>query len=90
MFKAKGGFIESLSYTYDDATPWQISDKEKTQLPNTVSAAAKLLGNENPTNVDMKGYRLPMITDVAVTIKFIDSKSSTSGRKFYTFTPQTS
>ena len=90
MFKAKSGFIESLSYTYDDATPWQISDKEKTQLPNTVSAAAKLLGNENPTNVDMKGYRLPMITDVAVTIKFIDSKSSTSGRKFYTFTPQTS
>jgi len=63
LYKSKAGFIESLSHTFDDNTPWEI---------------------------DEKGYRLPMIIDVAVTIKFVENRGQTAGRKFYTFTPQTS
>ena len=38
----------------------------------------------------MKGYNLPFITDVSMTVKFLLSRNNTSGRKFYSFTPQTS
>jgi hypothetical protein len=74
MYKSKNSFIESLSYTIDDNTPWQISDKES---------------DRSGTDHDMKGYRLPMIVDVAITIKFLESRGNTEGKKFYTFTPQT-
>mgnify|MGYP001075599702 FL=1 len=75
LYKNKESFIESLSYTWDDSTPWNISDKE-----------AAL---DNGEDIDMKNFRLPMITDVAVTIKFLQSRKSTSGKKFYSFAPKT-
>jgi hypothetical protein len=74
MYKSKNSFIESLTYTVDDNTPWQISDKEL---------------DRSGTEYDMKGYRLPMIVDVAITIKFLESRGNTETKKFYTFTPVT-
>jgi hypothetical protein len=74
MYKSKNSFIESLTYTVDDNTPWQISDKEL---------------DRSGTEYDMKGYRLPMIVDVAITIKFLESRGNTEAKKFYTFTPVT-
>ncbi len=62
LYKNKESYIESLSYTFDDGTPWDI---------------------------DEANYRLPTITDVAVTIKFLQSRSSTEGGKFYSFAPTT-
>lgn len=84
LFDKKIGFIESLSYTYDDNTPWNITKKEKTVNYDNGGTATGL-----STDIDMKGYRLPMIVDVAVTIKFLESRNNTSGRKFYKFEPQT-
>ena len=75
LYKNKEAFIESLSYTWDDTTPWNITDKE-----------AAL---ENGEDIDMKNFRLPMITDIAVTIKFLQSRNSTSGKKFYSFNATT-
>lgn len=62
LYKNKYSFIESLSYTFDDSTPWEIEEKN---------------------------YRLPMIIDVATTIKFIESRGNTAGKKFYSFQPTT-
>ena len=62
LYKNKYSFIDSLSYTFDDSTPWEI---------------------------DEKNYRLPMIIDVAVGLKFIESRGNTSGKKFYSFQPTT-
>ena len=62
LYKNKESFIESLSYTFDDTTPWDI---------------------------DETNYRLPMITDVGLTIKFLQSRSTTEGSKFYSFAPTT-
>ena len=84
MYKNKFSFIESLSYTFDDNTPWNITDKER---PIGLTAAGTITGAN--TEIDMKGYRLPMIADVAVTIKFLESRSNSAGRKFYSFEPQT-
>jgi hypothetical protein len=83
MYKHRESFIESLSHTFDDTTPWQTSDKETT----VVSDSGLITGNSG--DIDMKGYRLPMITDVSITIKFLESRSNTRAKKFYTFTPQT-
>jgi len=84
LFDKKIGFIESLSYTYDDSTPWNITKKEKTVNYDNGGTATGL-----STDIDMRGYRLPMIVDVAVTIKFLESRNNTSGRQFYKFEPQT-
>jgi hypothetical protein len=98
MYKGKAAFIESLSYTFDDNTPWQIMDKEQSMS----SDVSKTGPSPNPKNgipqngqiqeIDMKGYKLPTIVDVAVSIKFIENRNETGiqdgNRKFYTFTPQ--
>ena len=62
LYKNKESFIESLSYTFDDTTPWDI---------------------------DETNYRLPMITDVGLTIKFLQTRSTTQTSKFYSFAPTT-
>ena len=75
LFDKRYSFIESLSYTYEDTTPWQVENSEVTS---------------DSTNVDMKGYKLPMMVTVNVGLKFLESRGNTGSRKFYTFTPQTS
>lgn len=62
LYKNKYSFIDSLSYTFDDSTPWEI---------------------------DERNYRLPMVIDVAVGLKFIESRGNTAGKKFYSFQPTT-
>lgn len=74
MYKGRFAFIESLSYTIDDNTPWQVNDKEEDRF-----------GTEH----DMIGFRLPMIVDVGITIKFLESRGNTSSKQFYSFTPLT-
>ena len=88
MYDKKVSFIESLSYSIDDNTPWNISNKEKTVLSNTFGVAT---GSPEIAEIDMKGYRLPTIVDVSITIKFIENRKETgteAGRSFYKFTPQ--
>ena len=36
LYKGKLAFIESLSYTWEDGTPWNVADKERTVLSNAV------------------------------------------------------
>lgn len=99
MYYRKAGFIESLSYTFDDNTPWQVADKEQNILSNVSGKyipATSTDGLVNPPQIEeisMKGYKLPTIADVAITIKFIENKDLTGiedgKRKLYTFTPNT-
>lgn len=85
LYKNRFGFIESLSHNYDDSTPWNVTNSET----SLATAGAGLLTGAS-SDIDMKGYRLPMITDVSVTVKFLESRNVTSNRKFYSFEPQTS
>jgi|TARA_B110000093_G_C12942885_1_gene398807 hypothetical protein len=75
LYKDKEGFIESLSHTWQDSTPWNITDTETSILSDEIK---------------MTGYKLPLITDVSITVKFLTSRNNTSGRKLYSFNPQTS
>ena len=88
MYEKKASFIESLSYTIDDNTPWNITNKEKTVFSN---AAGIITGVPENADIDMKGYRLPTIVDVSIGIKFIENRKTTGTelfRSLYTFTPQ--
>ena len=76
LYDKKYTFIDSLSYTYEDTTPWQVENSERTF--------------NGEADISMKGYRLPMMVNVSVGLKFLESRGNTSGKKFYTFTPQTS
>ena len=85
LYKGKLSFIESLSHTWDDNTPWNVTNKERKVLSND---AGIITGTPENADIDMKGYRLPMITDVSMTVKFLIGRNNTSGRKFYSFEPQ--
>jgi hypothetical protein len=87
MYKKKEGFIESLTYTIDDNTPWQIGNTEVT-IPSSTGAAKSDVAPRGGT-ADMKDYTLPMIVDVAITVKFVESRKTVSDRKFYPFRPLT-
>ena len=84
LYKGKLSFIESLSHTWDDNTPWNVTNKERKVLSNE----AGVITGTSEKDIDMKGYRLPMITDVSMTVKFLIGRNNTSGRKFYSFEPQ--
>jgi hypothetical protein len=84
MYKDKVSFIESLTFTVDDNTPWNIANG-KLDYVNEVSPTG--VRQTVKTTEDMKNYKLPMLINVSVGVKFIESKSTTSGGKFYTFEP---
>ena len=85
LYKGKHAFIESLTHTWEDGTPWNVADKERTVLSNAVGI---ITGVPENADIDMKGYRLPFITDVSMTVKFLLSRNNTSKKKFYSFEPQ--
>ena len=58
MFKNKEAYIESLTYTIDDNSPWEA-------------------GNDG---ISMQKFKLPKMIDVAITLKLIETTTST-----YTF-----
>jgi hypothetical protein len=71
MFKHKECFIDSLIYTIDDNNVWEtgipfvaLSDNGVVNVAEKRSAAAN--------------YKLPTIIDVGITLKFVESKSSTN------------
>lgn len=84
LYKGKLAFIDSLTNTWDDTTPWNVSNKEKKVKTNE----AGIITGIDETDINMKGYRLPFITDVSMTVKFLSSRKNTSGKKFYSFEPQ--
>ena len=85
MYKKKEAFIESLTYTIDDSTPWQVSKTEKS-IPSSTGAGIPST-NLTATDVDMKDYILPMIVDVAVTVKFVEGRKTLEKKQFYPFSP---
>jgi hypothetical protein len=74
LYKRKTTYIESLSYTMDDTAGWEIGSI------NTPSKV-KVNGKE----VSMADYKLPIVIDVSITLKIVESKGTTDTQKFYGF-----
>ncbi len=76
LYKNKNCFIESLSYTIDDNGGWEIGSIG--------------VGENSPVGIDgstvlMKDYKLPIIIDVNITLKFLESVGTSSGGQYYGF-----
>ena len=76
LYKNKNAFIESLSYTMDDNGGWEIGSIG--------------VGEDTPIGINgstalMKEYKLPIIVDVNITLKFVESVSTSSAGNFYGF-----
>ncbi len=91
LYKNKECFIDSLTYTVDEASPWEIGMNKKLTSP----IVPKLLGGfvysideNNPADE----YKLPMIMNVEITLRFIEGRNNTSPNSIlygYTdFTPK--
>lgn len=74
LYKGKPTYIESLSYTMDDNAGWEIGSID---TPEKVTVNGK--------EVSMKDYKLPIVVDVSITLKLLESKGTTDGQKFYGF-----
>jgi hypothetical protein len=79
LYKNRECFIESLSYTMDDNSPWYVGMTEASGIADD----AKFSINKEETSID--NYKLPMIVDVAITIKLLEAKYNTSDGYLYGF-----
>ena len=82
LYKDKESFIESLQYTIPDNSTWQL---DGTQKDYESSEAFFSKNGGISRNVD-KGYKLPHLIEVAITMKFIEQRANTEDRtKLYSF-----
>jgi hypothetical protein len=93
MYDRKEGFIESLTYTIDDTTPWETGIGILPIEPNSnydnnfgnVGNTRSINGRPTPENIkSLDNYRLPMIVDVQMNVKFVESRNNTKD-KLYAF-----
>jgi len=93
MYDRKEGFIESLTYTIDDNTPWEtgigiLPNEPTSNYENNfrnVGNTRSINGRPTPTSIEsLDNYRLPMIVDVQMTVKFVESRNNTKD-KLYAF-----
>jgi hypothetical protein len=78
MYDRKDAFIESLTFSVDANTPWEIG--MNSQLVN--GQIAKVFNGGYATVIDStvtsENFKLPMIINVEVTLKFVESRGTTS------------
>jgi hypothetical protein len=82
MYDKRNCFIENMTFSVDENTPWEIGHNG--QLLNGAIAASDWKNNggiigykyDFDPNVSPKDWILPMIVDVDITVKFIESKST--------------
>ena len=76
LYHKKEGFIESLTYTVDDNYSWETG-------LNAMPGETNLYGTGQN---ELMNYKLPMIIDVDISIKFVESAaSSNSETNLYSF-----
>lgn len=76
LYKNKDAYIESLSYTMDDTAGWEIGSIG-------VGEYAKIQINGDTTI--MKNYKCPIVVDVSITLKFVETSNDTINKNFYGF-----
>ncbi len=74
LYRRRATYIESLSYSMDDNAGWEIGSID---TPEKVRVNGK--------QVAMKDYKLPIVIDVSITLKLLESKGTTDGKQFYGF-----
>ena len=79
MYKQRPCYIESLSYSVDDNSPWHVGFTEASGLADD----SKFVINGQETSMD--NYILPKIVDVAITLKLVEQRNNTEAGYLYGF-----
>ena len=79
MYKSKVSFIESLTYTVDDNTPWEIGLENTPIEPRPTNTDGRTKNQDymvpgiTSFNKDAIGFKLPKIIEVAMTLKMVET-----------------
>lgn len=81
MYEKRSCFIENMSFTVDENSPWEIGMNRKL-FANVIMPAPLKTAGAGGYNMALdqtltgKNFVLPMIVEVDITVKFIESKST--------------
>jgi hypothetical protein len=77
MYNKKTCFIDTMTFSVDENTPWEIGMNRKL-LGNQITPSTTVAGYNAVIdgNLDGSGVKLPTIIDVDITLKFVESKAS--------------
>ena len=77
MYNKKTCFIDAMTFSVDENTPWEIGMNRRL-IKNQITPSATVAGYNTviDANLDGSGVKLPTIIDVDITLKFVESKSS--------------
>jgi hypothetical protein len=83
LYKNKECFIDSLTYTVDDNAGWEIGTNYSTY---GVGGGTSITKDGRPNSIDkgLNNYKLPLVIDVSVRVKFVETKANTISN-FYGF-----
>lgn len=89
MYNKKTCFIDTMTFTVDENTPWEIGMNRRL-VGNEITPSSTVAGYNQviDANLDGSGVKLPTIIDVDITLKFVESKASvfsdkTNGHTMY-------
>ena len=77
MYNKKTCFIDAMTFSVDENTPWEIGMNRRL-IKNQITPSATVAGYNTviDANLDGSGVKLPTIIDVDITLKFVESKAS--------------
>ena len=88
MYKNRNCFIENMTFSVDENSPWEVGMNGGLKDAQIAASDWKNNGGiigyryEFDPNVSPKNWVLPMIVDVDITVKFIESKSTVYNSDF--------
>lgn len=80
MYQQKHCFIDSMTYSVDENTPWEIGMNKKMDGPMSPSVPTGFV-IPIKTDIASDGYKLPMWVNVEMSIKFLESRGNTLPNK---------
>jgi hypothetical protein len=86
MYDRREAFIDSLSFSIDENTPWEVGMNTKLVAGNITK---NINGGYNAvidSSVTAENFKLPMIVNVDITLKFVESRDTTSS-EIYGYLP---
>jgi hypothetical protein len=86
MYDRKDAFIESLAFNVDANTPWEIGMNHYLVDGQISKVSGNGYATVIDTSVTSENFKLPMIINVEVTLKFVESRGTTS-KEIYGYQP---
>lgn len=80
MYEQKPCFIDSMTYSIDENTPWDIGTNYQMDAPMSPKSPTGFIIPLKPS-ISSEGLKLPMWVNVEMSIKFIESRGNTLPNK---------